>query len=268
MLSPYRMPATKPISERRLAANRANARRSTGPRTAAGKARSARNAHKHGLAAAGRASAARLQEAVHLETLRAGAIAVYQPANSQELFAVERIALAQAAISHCAALEAGILSDAIGQCADPTASPALALAIGFQRLVAGSNAFSLFLRYQAQAERQYRRAVEEFHRLGAIRNELPNEPIACPEPQRANTLTNIASGSFEPARPPVPPPAPRPWRPASDCTAGTAAQPLPAAMAENSEPSQGTLPPREKPGKSLRAAADRPPRRDRRIAGA
>ena len=38
-----------PISPRRLAANRANATQSTGPRTAAGKTRSARNAGWHGL---------------------------------------------------------------------------------------------------------------------------------------------------------------------------------------------------------------------------
>ena len=36
-------------SERRRSANRVNARTSTGPRTAAGKARSARNAQRHGL---------------------------------------------------------------------------------------------------------------------------------------------------------------------------------------------------------------------------
>jgi hypothetical protein len=40
-----------PISANRLAANRRNAVRSTGPRTAAGKKRSARNALKHGLCA-------------------------------------------------------------------------------------------------------------------------------------------------------------------------------------------------------------------------
>jgi hypothetical protein len=41
----------KPLSARRLAANRANARKSTGPRTAAGKRRVSRNALKHGMCA-------------------------------------------------------------------------------------------------------------------------------------------------------------------------------------------------------------------------
>ena len=37
-------------SPRKMQANRANAGHSTGPKTHAGKARSARNAHRHGLA--------------------------------------------------------------------------------------------------------------------------------------------------------------------------------------------------------------------------
>jgi len=44
------MDAKRPISERKLQANRANAKRSTGPKTKAGKAASRRNALKHGIA--------------------------------------------------------------------------------------------------------------------------------------------------------------------------------------------------------------------------
>ena len=36
-------------SEKQIAANRANAQRSTGPRTAVGKMKSSRNAYQHGL---------------------------------------------------------------------------------------------------------------------------------------------------------------------------------------------------------------------------
>lgn len=43
------METKRPISERKLQANRANAKRSTGPRTEAGKAVSRRNALKHGI---------------------------------------------------------------------------------------------------------------------------------------------------------------------------------------------------------------------------
>src|SRR5258707_7557672 len=41
------------VSERRIAANRANAQKSTGPKSAEGKARSRRNALKHGMTSGG-----------------------------------------------------------------------------------------------------------------------------------------------------------------------------------------------------------------------
>ena len=84
----------KPISDKKLAANRANAAQSTGPRFPEGKARSAQNSRKHGFPAS-TFTVARLEEIDEVERLRDDAIAFYQPLNSQELFAVERIALAQ-----------------------------------------------------------------------------------------------------------------------------------------------------------------------------
>src|SRR6266481_633608 len=52
-----------------------------------------------------------------------------------------------------------------------------ALGEGFHRMARQSNVWSLFLRYQAQAERHYRRAVEEFERLRALRPKIPNETL-------------------------------------------------------------------------------------------
>jgi hypothetical protein len=82
----------KPLSQTRLAANRANASRSTGPRTPQGKARSAQNARKHGFTASTFA-VVRLEDLHEVAHLRADLIAVYQPVNSQELFAIERVAV-------------------------------------------------------------------------------------------------------------------------------------------------------------------------------
>ena len=77
------------VSARKLAANRANARLSTGPRTAAGKAHSARNAVRHGLC---------VSRARDLEILRAieriGS-AVAGEATGEERELAYRVALAQ-----------------------------------------------------------------------------------------------------------------------------------------------------------------------------
>ena len=59
-----------------------------------------------------------------------------------------------------------------------------ALADGFHRLIRQADTWKLFLRYQAQTERNFRRAIEEFERLKALRHELPNEPNYDPQPEQ------------------------------------------------------------------------------------
>ncbi|MBZ5582249.1 MAG: hypothetical protein LAQ30_08605 [Acidobacteriia bacterium] len=220
--------ATTPVSPKRLAAGEpsgpANAARSTGPRTPRGKARSAQNARTHGFTAANFA-VIRLEELDAVARFKDDLVAVYQPVNSQELFAVERIALAQQALLRSAALETGIftccLNNALnhnGSLVYPLADDltagievtkaqnrAYALAEGLQDQVRKSRSFSLFLRYQAQTERLYRRAIEEFERLRALRAELPNEPILEPQPQGSTPLP-----PFETNPPAHQPPAPQP----------------------------------------------------------
>jgi hypothetical protein len=180
-----------PASPKQIAANRANAARSTGPRTPEGKANSARNGRRHGFTASTFA-VVRLEDLQEIAYLKADLVAAYQPANSQELFALERMALAQQTIRRAARLESGLFTTCLNEILDSNDQPfmpmsnALAgdgdieitraqnrnyfLAEGFHRLSRQSNSWSLFLRYQAQSERQYRRAVEEFERLKAQRH--------------------------------------------------------------------------------------------------
>jgi len=206
MLHHHCMPKSKPSSQR-LAANRANAAKSTGPRTDEGKARSAANARKHGFTAS-KFAVVRFEELDTFAQLRDDAIAVYQPVNSQELFAVERIAHSQLALLRCAALETGLHSDAMNECYTPGNYPkkalndevirdiqatqaqnlTLCLAVGFQRVQRKWDCWRLFLRYQAQTERLYRRAIEDFERLKALRDQLPNEPIPESEPEEIKLM--------------------------------------------------------------------------------
>ena len=186
-----------PVSHKQLAANRANATQSTGPRSPEGKARSAQNARKHGFTASTFA-VVRLEEIDEVARLREDLIAVYRPVNSQELFAVERIALAQQGLLRVERLHIGMATTCLNEAIDGDGRPLMGIspnlvnddneitkaqnrnylfAEGFHRLNKYSNSFTLFLRYQAQSERLYRRAIEEFDRLKALRPELLNEPI-------------------------------------------------------------------------------------------
>ena len=224
----------KPVSEKQLAANRANAARSTGPRTPQGKARSAQNARKHGFTASNFA-VVRLEDLDAVAHLKADLVDLYRPVNSQELFAIERIALAQQALLRAAALETGLFTTCLNEAIDPRGDPLVlmsqeltgdlevtraqnrqyCLAEGFHRLARQANTWSLFLRYQAQAERHYRRAVEEFERLRALRPEFPNEPVFEGQPEAgAGTSAPSETNPFPPPEPIPAPPAKAPGAPA------------------------------------------------------
>lgn len=59
-------------SEKQIAANRANAQKSTGPKTAAGKLKSSRNAYRHGLSGPMRLDPANLDKAIVIAQALAG----------------------------------------------------------------------------------------------------------------------------------------------------------------------------------------------------
>ena len=109
---------TKKSSPAQLAASRANGARSHGPVTPQGKARSSQNSLKHGFAASA-FSVVRLEGPDELAHLRSDLVSVYQPVNSQELFALERMALAQQGILRVARLESGLLTSCLNETLDP-----------------------------------------------------------------------------------------------------------------------------------------------------
>jgi len=117
-----------------------------------------------------------------LAKLREDLISFYQPINPLERFAVERIALARLSIGRAARLEAGLFS--------------LAATRGMQTMIE-SQAFRLFLRYQAQAERSHRNAITDFLALKAQR---PRGPEPAPASIRMRLVAGFPASSPYPLK--------------------------------------------------------------------
>ena len=92
-------------TKRQIAANRRNARRSTGPKTAAGKAASSANALRHGLSAA-RAVVLPDEDGEAYERLRQGVLADLDPAGALQEALAQRIVVLLWRLDRAARLEA------------------------------------------------------------------------------------------------------------------------------------------------------------------
>lgn len=103
------MTGPKTVSDKQLAANRANARKSTGPRTPQGKARSSQNAVKHGILA--RAVLPSALEAVEsredFDQLLASLTDLFAPEGIVEVLLVQQIAAAYWRLARLYRAEAG-----------------------------------------------------------------------------------------------------------------------------------------------------------------
>jgi hypothetical protein len=122
-----------------------------------------------------------------LARLRDDLIAFYRPVSSQERFAVERIALAQQSLRRAARLEDALF-----------AAPDADLVT-----IMSGEAFKLFLRYQAQAQRSYRLAVDEFLFLRDNRSPAP-AASATPPALKPQPVPAPAANPAFPPRPPAP----------------------------------------------------------------
>jgi hypothetical protein len=106
------MTGPKQMSEKQIAANRANAQRSTGPRTAQGKGVSRWNATRHGILSRSviPEPLAQFESRADFDELLAGLVAEFAPASTLEEMLVERIAVSWWRMARVARAEAGFIA--------------------------------------------------------------------------------------------------------------------------------------------------------------
>ena len=132
--------------------NRANSQHSTGPKTAAGKERSAQNSFKHGLYSDRIIQAHESPE--EYARFRAALLEEHQPVNTTETFLVDELAQNGWKIRRLRAMEAKALS------LDSTIAPV----------------FGILCRALASAERAFHRALTTLSKLQHERGFVPSKP--------------------------------------------------------------------------------------------
>jgi hypothetical protein len=161
-------------TSKQIKANRANARRSTGPRTTAGKAKSSLNALKHGL----RAQTAVLpgENIADFHTLIDELEDQFQPATALEWTLLRQLADAEWRMRRVPHIEAGVLAKKLhesrehyeahpGQLpADPDLEEAFLVGAMAASDAAGADVFSKLSRYEARLSHRYFRALDHLLR--------------------------------------------------------------------------------------------------------
>jgi hypothetical protein len=124
-----------------------------------------------------------------LARLREDLIVFYRPVNSQERMAIEHLALAQQSMLRAARVESSLFANPPGEAL---------------HTILETEGFKLLLRYQAQAERAYRRALEELKFLQAQRPLMPAAPqLPAPAPKPQPIASHAAAAPTSPPHNPA-----------------------------------------------------------------
>ena len=161
-----------PLSEKRLAANRANARRSTGPRTPRGKQRARLNAVRHGLRATLLAeqtpevAAALGEDSREFWSLYTAFVGDLCPRNDVERQLVERAARAAWRLRRTDAMEVELIKRAAAEGGGTRTGPlTIGAAIAQQFRASRGSAFLRLADYQSRLESSFHRALRELCRI-------------------------------------------------------------------------------------------------------
>ena len=140
----------------RTRANQQNAKKSTGPRTAAGKAAVAQNARQHGLS--GSFSILAHEDGTEFQALLDQYRAEFKPASADENFLVEQMAQSRWTLARARHLETHMLDQLASQPPQPD-NPDARIAAEF--LARSGSSPATVQRYATAAERSYFRARRE-----------------------------------------------------------------------------------------------------------
>jgi hypothetical protein len=207
-------------SAAQIAANRANALSSTGPRTPEGKAAAARNRATHGLSSRNFFLLPG-EDPEEFDALLAACRAEHRPETPCESFLVDELARCEWKLRRLSAVEAGLLASS-----GPTASPLER----FQADLAGPQVLLKLGRYEARIRRDWYRALSE---LRALRRDIAGALAAEARLKQAKSsarftqlLEDIDRPAFFPTVPAAP--AQKPDPPASPVPCHS--KPMPAHL--------------------------------------
>ena len=194
-------------SQARIDANRRNAQKSTGPRTPAGKARSSRNALKHGLASISPDSFLHAEDRQSFERMLDGYLRTHQPQHTDEVDLITDAVFCKWRQQRVWSSEANLIETVI-------AENELSLQKRLPKANAGAHVahaeslageqLRLLRRYESQLHRQYLRNLKELRLLQESRTDL--------DPTLDDLYPENPPAPIEP-NPEPPPPTPSPIEP-------------------------------------------------------
>ena len=175
-------------------ANKQNARRSTGPRTATGKAKSSQNALKHGLRA--QATVLPDENLDDFEFLVSELETQFQPQTALEWNLLRQLADAEWRMRRVPCLEAALLAAKINETVlhynsfperlpeDDAEADMVLIGAAAESDARNGDAFSKLSRYEARLSHRYFKALEHLQRIQSQskREEPENRPTAAPSP--------------------------------------------------------------------------------------
>jgi hypothetical protein len=193
----------KKISEKQLAANRANSLRSTGPRTDSGKAAISQNALRHGLTA--QVAVLPSEDRAAHETFCQALIADFAPDTDLELNIAQSIADDMWRLNRARAVENNIFAVCLSEAdpdPDPDHDPAMQIALnGARTFMDHAGKFGLLSLYEQRIHRTMHKNLVPLRQMQAERKEFQQQELerAC-KAHAAPAAQPIAINDFTPRK--------------------------------------------------------------------